>query len=299
MDDMLSTEASGRKQTKVEEVLRRGSEGIQVSNFQQSQTWEEREEQLFNDPEFKITPKQVRKTIYFQEPMDDQIIKYFQAHSDYIMDSNGKVIYKPLKKDLENATEKVKNLESFTEEIKTQNEGNKKQIEILKKEIEDLEKKQNEQRKKLTKKNQEQVAKLENSIQQLKEENLSIKIGKFKLKDIMYNEIKDSLIQKQAEMVDTLNTLNGRFETGISNFKMFNTMFKEILEKKKEENQVTKERGQINKQLSSEVTEKTKEIVSLKDQIQKQKKMIEKLNEKLQDQEMIGQFKGFVYSEKD
>ena len=210
------------------------------------------------------------------------------------MDAKGNVIYKPMKKELNNANEKIKNLENFTEEIKTQNENNKKQAETFKKEISDLEQKLIEQRKAQSKKTEEQMEKLEAEIQKLKEENLSIKIGKFKLKDIMYNDIKDSLCQKQDRMLETLDLLNKQFESGIGNFTHFNSLLNRMMEAKEKENAAQVKTADVNARLSLEVTEKMEEIVVLNDKLQKERKLVRKLQENLEDQKMIGLFKGFI-----
>ena len=298
-DDMLSQDQSPREPSEVQRILRSGMRDEQKIKLIASQVsnWEDYEDKLIEDENFKIKPRNVRVTIPIEEPLDNEITRYFEEHSEYEVDAKGNIILKRMRQELDNANEKVKNLENYTSEVKKQGETAKRENEALREEVSGLEKQLVEQKQAQSKESEERIEALEKSVRALKEENLSIKMGKFKLKDILYNDLKETLVAKQEQMIESLEVLNMQFKSGVESQSQYNALFKKILEKNKDESAVFKQRSQINLKLSSEITEQTKELIQLRDTIRNQQKVIEGLQDRLKDKMMIQQYAGYLSDE--
>ena len=243
----------------------------------------------------EVKPVKIRETIRFEEPLDSDRINYFEEHSEYEVNNYGKILYKPLQNELQQAKEKSKNLETIIDQLKSIGENSKKENEILKTQVSEQQKKLEVQREKHAKEVRDKVISLERTMQELKEENLSVKMGKYKLEDIVYAELKKNLATQQENLVNKLSSMSSLFEEGVKSYSTFNSLTTEIVQKEKKNVQQVEQRNEINRKLGQEIGQVIEEVKSLRLKVDKQERLISTLRENLQDQSLINQFDDFVY----
>lgn len=243
--------------------------------------------------EYKVKPNYVRETIRLNEPLDNAILEFFDDHSEYTINKNGNIIFNKLQNEFDNEKKKNKDLEILNKEFSEREENNKKQMNVLNIRISGLEKELNLQKEKHSKELQEKMINLENNIQKLKDENLEIKMGKFKLDTIIYSELKENIYNKNIEMIQNLEETNKNFMKKIKEFSDLKNLIEELNTTHKFDLLTIKKRNEedINKQKL--IDSKTEEIDRLNNMVQKQNIMIQNLSEKLKGQSLLSQFDKF------
>ena len=218
--------------------------------------------------------------------VDPDILKYFTTHEDYFLDGEGRLIHIALQKELEAEKSRCKELEKKAK--------NMEHIQERHIDLEDRLGKINKEKSELSNEYQKELDELRKKVSTLKEENLSIKMGKFELEKVIYSEMKDSLNEKQDSMAKEIQNLKVVLLDGAKAYIDFQKEIKGLQSKEKSIIDNAVEREKINDQLSGKLKISENSLKQSKIVIDSQNLKIQLLEKKIQNQDFIDPFSNFI-----